>query len=120
LHRVGKPATAVDVALATGLNVRAVEEVRVLSKVTDSLDRVVGDGAHLGDFLSLPDPTPGPEEILEALISEQNIEEWLAPLQEKEADILRRHLGLDGDEPETLEQIGRHYGVTRERIRQLE
>ncbi|WP_433496730.1 sigma-70 family RNA polymerase sigma factor [Sphaerimonospora sp. CA-214678] len=120
LRQAGKPATAVDVALATGLDVRAVDEVRVLSKVTDSLDRIVGDGANLGDFLSLPDPTPGPEERLQEMLSEQAVEEWLAPLPDKEADILRRHLGLNGDEPQTLEQIGRHYGVTRERIRQLE
>ncbi|XVQ86478.1 sigma-70 family RNA polymerase sigma factor [Microbispora siamensis] len=116
LRRAGRSATAVDVALATGLDVRTVEEVRALSKVTDSLDRIVGDGANLGDFLSLPDPTPGPEEIL----SELAIEEWLAPLPDKEADILRRHLGLNGDEPQTLDQIGHHYGVTRERIRQIE
>ncbi|MEV5706054.1 sigma-70 family RNA polymerase sigma factor [Actinoallomurus sp. NPDC052274] len=120
LRGAGKPATAVDVALATGLDVRTVDEVRALSRVTDSLDRVVGDGVHLGDFLSLPDPTPGPEEILQEMISEQAVEAWLASLPDKETDILRRHLGLNGDEPETLEQIGHHYGVTRERIRQLE
>ncbi|MBD3135685.1 sigma-70 family RNA polymerase sigma factor [Microbispora bryophytorum] len=120
LRRAGKSATAVDVALATGLDVRAVEEARALSKVTDSLDRIIGDGANLGDFLSLPDPTPGPEERLQEMLSEEAVEEWLAPLSEKEADILRRHLGLDDDEPQTLEQIGHHYGVTRERIRQIE
>jgi RNA polymerase primary sigma factor len=120
LRGAGTPATAVDVALATGLDVRRVDEVRALSKVTDSLDRIVGDGVHLGDFLSLLDPTPGPEEILQEMISEQAVEEWLASLPDKETDILRRHLGLNGDEPQTLEQIGRHYGVTRERIRQLE
>ncbi|MFG2249005.1 RNA polymerase sigma factor RpoD/SigA [Spirillospora sp. NPDC048823] len=120
LRRAGKPSTAVDVAIATGLDVRTVDEVRALSKVSDSLDRIIGDGAHLGDFLSLPNTTPGPEEFLQEMISEQAVEEWLAPLQPKEVDILRRHLGLNGDEPETLEQIGRDYNVTRERIRQLE
>ncbi|MEV0593696.1 sigma-70 family RNA polymerase sigma factor [Nonomuraea cavernae] len=120
LRRAGKPATAVDVALATGLDIPTVDEVRALSKVTDSLDRIVGDGVHLGEFLSLLDPIPGPEKMLEEMISEQAVEEWLAPLSDKEADILRRHLGLDGDEPQTLDQIGRRYGVTRERIRQLE
>jgi RNA polymerase primary sigma factor len=120
LRRAGKPATTVDVAMATGLDVRTVGEVRALSKVTDSLDRIIGDGAHLGDFLSLPNTTPGPEDVLQEMISEEAVEEWLAPLPDKQSDILRRHLGLNGDEPETLEQIGRHYGVTRERIRQLE
>ncbi|WP_198169164.1 sigma-70 family RNA polymerase sigma factor [Herbidospora daliensis] len=120
LRRAGRSATAVDVALATGLEVRVVEEVRTLSKVTDSLDRIVGDGVHLGDLLSLPDTTPGPEERLQEMLSEQAVEEWLASLSEKEADILRRRLGLNVDEPQTLEQIGRYYGVTRERIRQIE
>ncbi|MEO3875910.1 sigma-70 family RNA polymerase sigma factor [Nonomuraea sp. B12E4] len=120
LRQAGKSSTAVDVALATGLDIRTVDEVRALSKVTDSLDRIVGDGVHLGELLSLLDPTPGPEKMLEEMISEQAVEEWLAPLSDKEADILRRHLGLDGDEPQTLDQIGSHYGVTRERIRQLE
>ncbi len=120
LRRAGKPATAVDVALATGLDVRMVNEVRTLSNVTDSLDRIVGDGVHLGDLLSLIDPTPGPEQMLLEMLSALAVEEWLAPLPDKEADILRRRLGLNGDEPQTLEQIGLHYGVTRERIRQLE
>ncbi|MEV4109316.1 sigma-70 family RNA polymerase sigma factor [Nonomuraea sp. NPDC049695] len=120
LRQAGKSATAVDVALATGLDIRTVDEVRALSKVTDSLDRIVGDGVHLGELLSWLNPTPGPEKMLEEMISEQAVEEWLAPLSDKEVDILRRHLGLDGDEPQTLDQIGRHYGVTRERIRQLE
>jgi RNA polymerase primary sigma factor len=120
LRRADRPSAAVDVALATGLDVRTVDEVRALTKVTDSLDRVVGDGVHLGDFLFLLDRTPGPEEILQEMISEQAVEGWLASLPDKQADILRRLLGLNGDEPQTLEQIGRHYGVTRERIRQLE
>ncbi|MER7545099.1 sigma-70 family RNA polymerase sigma factor [Spirillospora sp. NPDC127506] len=120
LRRDGKPATAVDVALATGLDVRTVDEVRALSKVTDSLDRIIGDGVHLGDLLFLSDPTPGPEEFLKEVISKEAVEEWLKILSEKEADILRRRLGLNGSEPETLEQIGRDYGVSRERIRQLE
>lgn len=120
LRGAGKPATAVDVALATGLDIRTVDEVRALSKVTDSLDRIIGDGAHLSDLLSLPDSTPGPEEALQEIMSKEAVKEWLASLPEKEADILRRHLGLNGEEPQTLEQIGWHYGVTRERIRQLE
>lgn len=120
LRRAGKPATAVDVALASGLDVRTVDDVRALSKVTDSLDRTVGDGAHLGDFLSWIHPVPGPEEILQEMFSGEVVEKWLAPLPEKGADILRRRLGLNGDEPQTLEQIGRDYGVSRERIRQLE
>jgi len=120
LRRIGKPATAVDVALATGLDIRAVEEVRALSKVTDSLDRIIGDGVHLGDFLFLPDRAPGPEEVLEEMFAAQVVDGWLAPLSEKEADILRRRLGLNDEEPQTLEQIGQDYGVTRERIRQLE
>ena len=120
LRRDGKPATAADVALATGLDVRTVDEVRALSKVTDSLDRIIGDGVHLGDLLSLPNPAPGPEEILQEIMSKETVKEWLGKLSGKEADILCRRLGLNGDEPETLEQIGRDYGVSRERIRQLE
>ncbi|MEV5411160.1 sigma-70 family RNA polymerase sigma factor [Thermopolyspora sp. NPDC052614] len=120
LRRAGKPATAVDVAFASGLGVREVDEVRALSRVTDSLDRIIGDGAHLGDFLSWSTPTPSPEEILEGMFSREVVKQWLAPLSDKAADILRRRFGLDGDEPQTLEQIGNHYGVTRERIRQLE
>lgn len=120
LRRAGKPATAVDVAMASGLDVREVDDVHALCKVTDSLDRTVGDGAHLGDLLSWSRPVQGPEEILQEMFSRQVVEQQLAPLPDKQADILRRRLGLHGDEPETLEQISRDYDVTRERIRQLE
>lgn len=120
LRSAGKSATAAQVAVDCGLNVTKVDEVRKLSRVTDSLDREIVEGVTLGEALSVDNPTPGPEEALRHVLARQIVDELLAPLPAREADVLRRRIGLVNGEIETLDSIGVDYGVTRERIRQLE
>jgi len=120
LYAEGRPATLLNVAGMCGLSLAEVEAVRKLSRVTDSLDREILDGVTLGEHLDVSRPVPGPEEVLEREWSHQSVENLLALVTPKEADILRRRLGLEDGETETLEAISVDYGVTRERIRQLE
>lgn len=116
----GCPTTVAAIAIACGLEVTDVDKVRKISRVTDSLDRVIGDGTHLGELLGISRPAPGPEDVLRHKMSRECVDQLLAHRTEREADIVRRRLGLIDDEVQTLEDIGKEYGVTRERIRQLE
>ncbi|MFE2015631.1 RNA polymerase sigma factor RpoD/SigA [Streptomyces sp. NPDC059491] len=121
LRARGQSATPAAVALATGLTVTRVEEIRRISRVTDSLDRELFEGANLADVLSLELPSEGPEELLRFQWSRDDVEQRvLARLDAKSADILRRRSGLIDQQVQTLEAIGSDYGVTRERIRQIE
>ncbi|MFH8973587.1 sigma-70 family RNA polymerase sigma factor [Streptomyces sp. NPDC017890] len=116
----GRPASAADVAVACDMTLGKVEEVRRLTRRTDSLDRVIGDGATLADFVAETHLLPSVDtQVIGAL----HIAEVLAVVDtftEREARILVRRLGLDGDPPSTLDDLGREFGVTRERIRQIE
>ncbi|MFF5012638.1 sigma-70 family RNA polymerase sigma factor [Streptomyces sp. NPDC001165] len=116
----GRPATAADVAVLCDLSPTKVEEARRLSRRTDSLDRVIGDGATLGDFVARTRAVPPFEErVHNALL----LEEAMAVVDTfsgRDHRILIRRLGLDDEAPSTLDQLGSEFGVTRERIRQLE
>ncbi|MEV6055229.1 sigma-70 family RNA polymerase sigma factor [Streptomyces sp. NPDC052107] len=119
LYGQGKPAGVVDIAVFCDMTVEKVGAARRLSRRTDSLDRVISDGATLGDFVGEKRPLPSVEhDVLNADLTE-HIMSVMDTFPEREARILIRRLGLDGDEPATLEQLGQEFGVTRERIRQL-
>jgi RNA polymerase primary sigma factor len=121
LHALGRAASKEAVAVATGLTVTRVAEIRGISRVTASLDRELFEGANLGDALSYDLPSLGPEDLLHPQWSREDIEQrLLSKLDAKSADILRRRSGLIDQEVQTLDAIGSVYGVTRERIRQLE
>ncbi|MFJ6071684.1 sigma-70 family RNA polymerase sigma factor [Streptomyces sp. NPDC093065] len=116
----GRPATAADVAVACDMALQKVEEIRRLTRRTDSLDRVIGDGATLADFVGRTHTVPSVEQ---QVVGDQYMRDVLGVVDtftEREARILVRRLGLDGDDPLTLDELGREFGVTRERIRQIE
>jgi RNA polymerase sigma factor (sigma-70 family) len=115
--------TAKDISSATNLPVSQVEECLRLNAGIVSLDMPIGEGGGpaLGDFIPedyerLTDPAV----LFEQKATLSVIERCLAMLPARQADILRLRAGLVGGEPKTLDQIGQIYGLTRERIRQLE
>ncbi|MGW7382924.1 sigma-70 family RNA polymerase sigma factor [Streptomyces sp. NPDC054794] len=116
----GRPRTVDNVAYATGLTFAEMEEVRRISRPTDSLDRIIGDDAALGDLIIGPSRLPGPPIVLLRKEFQERLRHILGHLTEREQHVLVRRTGLDGDEPDTLEDIGVVFGVTRERIRQIE
>ncbi|MFC3349416.1 RNA polymerase sigma factor RpoD/SigA [Streptomyces echinoruber] len=116
----GRARTIDNVAYVSGLTFAEVEEVRRISRPTDSLDRIIGDDAALGDLIIGPSRLPGPAEVLIRKEFQARLRHVLEHLSERERYVLVRRTGLDGGEPDTLEDIGVVFGVTRERIRQVE
>ncbi|MFI2374842.1 sigma-70 family RNA polymerase sigma factor [Streptomyces sp. NPDC018964] len=116
----GRHAGDADVAVRCDMTLQKVQEIRKLTRRTDSLDRVIGDGATLADFVAETHVLPSVERQVVGALHAAEILAVLDTFTEREARILVRRLGLDGDEPSTLDELGREFGVTRERIRQIE
>ncbi|MDX2592275.1 sigma-70 family RNA polymerase sigma factor [Streptomyces sp. WI03-4A] len=116
----GRPATAAEVAVLCDVSLSKVEEARRLSMRTDSLDRVIGDGATLGDFVARTRAVPSFEARVHDALLLADAMAVVDTFSGRDHRILVRRLGLDDEAPSTLDQLGSEFGVTRERIRQLE
>ncbi|MFD5448440.1 sigma-70 family RNA polymerase sigma factor [Streptomyces sp. NPDC003470] len=116
----GRRAGDADVAVRCDMTLQKVQEIRRLTHRTDSLDRVIGDGATLADFVGETHTLPPVEAQVVGALYVDDVLALVDTFTEREARILVRRLGLDGDEPSTLDELGREFGVTRERIRQIE
>ena len=104
-----------------GFTVEKVIEIQRISVDPVSLETPVGGGehTHLGDFL--PDEeTPAPHESASYLLLKEQLEEVMKNLTEREAMVLKLRFGLDNGKGRTLEEVGKVFNVTRERIRQIE
>ena len=110
-----------EVAEEVGLTADRVREVRDAMQDLVSLDRPIGeDGdATMGDLIADEDSTD-PADSAQSADAISQIEAALEALDERERVILILRFGLGGEEPQTLEQIGEHFGLTRERIRQMQ
>jgi RNA polymerase primary sigma factor len=110
-----------EVAAAAKLPLKQVREVRAAARAVASLDKPVGedDSASYGDLFASDEAQP--DEQVEVELTEQALHAAIADLPEREQRILKLRYGLNGgEEPKSLEEIGRILGVTRERVRQLE
>jgi RNA polymerase primary sigma factor len=118
--QLGREPTLEEIAEEASLTVQQVLEVRAAARASASLDAPVGeaDDAVLGDFVAGDDPLP--EEAVELQLRSQALRRALAELPERERSVVELRYGLDGNEPKTLEEIGRALGLTRERVRQIE
>jgi RNA polymerase sigma factor (sigma-70 family) len=112
-----------DIAAEIGLSVDQVVECLRLSVGVVSLDRPVGGErwGSLRDFLAEdPERITDPAWLVDQAALRNIIDDALKALPQRYSDILKRRAGLDQDDPETLDEIGKVYGLTRERIRQIE
>lgn len=120
-QRLGREPAIEEIAAEVGITVEKVEEIYRISQDTTSLATPVGDDedSFLGDFIEdLTQPSPYEETSKELL--RESIEEVLDSLDEREAKVLSLRFGLMGETPKTLEEVGKIFNVTRERIRQIE
>jgi RNA polymerase primary sigma factor len=120
-QKEGREPTAADLAAKMGIPAARVEQVLTMVQEPTSLDMPVGeDGdATLGDLLRAPDAID-PQTAVEASALRKVIGEALDGLTPREQRILRMRFGIGQTADHTLEEIGQEFGVTRERIRQIE
>jgi len=120
-QKLGYEPSAAEIAQELDIPVSKVKTVFKISQGTASLQAPVGEDGDsvLGDFIEDSVQLSPYEEASRELLKE-NIDEVLSSLTDREARVLRMRFSLDGDQPHTLEEVGRHFGVTRERIRQIE
>nr|WP_320116057.1 sigma-70 family RNA polymerase sigma factor [uncultured Desulfuromonas sp.] len=110
-----------QIAEAMGAPVEEVRRLQQLVKKTYSIEHPLGDNDNYSLMDTLEDSSViNPAELLENQDQYEFVNKWLASLKENERDILMLRFGLNDCEPETLDTIGKRYGVTRERIRQIE
>src|SRR5690606_29490383 len=121
LKTLGREPTPAELSEETGIPLGKVRAALRAAPDLVSLSAAVGDeGEHeLGDLLA--DPTDeGPYDAAVAAIEREDLRDLLAHLDEREREILSLRFGLDDDQPLTLDEVGRRFNLTRERIRQIE
>ena len=121
LHSNGREPTPEEVAEELNLPVEKIREIMRASQDPLSLETPIGeeDDTHLGDMVPDSDATAPVEEASHVLLREQLIE-VLDTLTPREKRVLEMRFGIDSGKPKTLEEVGKEFDVTRERIRQIE
>ena len=118
--RLGHKPTDEELAEESGLTVEKIIEARRVAPEPVSIFEPVGDdNAMLGDFIEDLDAA-APFEMIVSKLNLENLEGVLERLTERERTIIEMRYGLNSREPATLDEVGRHFDVTRERIRQIE
>ena len=118
--QLGREPTLEEIADEASLTPEQVLEVRAAARASTSLDAPVGDDddATLGDFVAGDQPLP--EDEVDVELRRQVLLDALLSLPDREREVVTLRYGIDGNEPRTLEEIGRRLGLTRERVRQIE
>jgi RNA polymerase nonessential primary-like sigma factor len=122
LHQtLGREATNEELAEESGLPVEKVSDLLDHSRDPVSLDMPVGseEEAPLGDFIEDAEATDAESTVISGLLHD-DMRRVIATLDEREQNVIRLRYGLDDGQPRTLDQIGRQFGLSRERVRQIE
>ena len=116
-----REATEDELAEALEITVERIRELREISRTPTSLDKAVNDeeDAALEDFIA-DERTPSPEELAAQQAAFDALERALDSLDERERAVIRLRFGLDDGQARTLEQVGKEFNLTRERIRQIQ
>jgi RNA polymerase primary sigma factor len=119
-QKYGREPSSREIAMEMGVPPEKVEEVFKMTQEPISLETPIGEDqdSHLSDFIE--DRKATPSEIASHLLLKEQIEEVLQGLTERERKVIRLRFGLDDGRSRTLEEVGRDFEVTRERIRQIE
>ena len=121
LQEYGREPTPEEIAEAMNLPVERVLEISKISQEPVSLETPIGEeeDSHLGDFIQ-DDNVPVPADAAAFTLLKEQLIEVLGTLTEREQKVLRLRFGLDDGRARTLEEVGKEFNVTRERIRQIE
>jgi RNA polymerase primary sigma factor len=118
---LGRPPTAEELAAKLNLTIRKINWLQQISWTPISLESPIGeeDDTELGMFVE-DEITPTPAQVVYQNMLRERLDKVLATLPPREARVLRMRFGLDDNQPYTLEEVGAKFGLTRERIRQIE
>ncbi|MGN0361544.1 MAG: RNA polymerase sigma factor RpoD [Bilifractor sp.] len=121
LQELGREPTPEEIAKEMNMSVDRVREILKISQEPVSLETPIGEeeDSHLGDFIQ-DDNVPVPADAAAFTMLKEQLEEVLATLTDREQKVLRLRFGLDDGRARTLEEVGKEFNVTRERIRQIE
>jgi RNA polymerase primary sigma factor len=121
LQDLGREPTPEEIALEMDITPEKVREIQKIAQEPVSLETPIGeeDDSHLGDFIEDHD-APAPADMAAYELLKEELEDVLETLTEREEHVLRLRFGLDDGRTRTLEEVGKVFGVTRERIRQIE
>ena len=121
VQKLGREATPEELAKGLDMPVDRVREIMKISQDPVSLETPIGEeeDSHLGDFIQ-DDNVEVPADAATYTLLHEQLMEVLSTLTEREQKVLRLRFGLDDGRPRTLEEVGRQFNVTRERIRQIE
>ena len=121
LQELGREPTPEEIAEEMDMNVDRVREILKISQEPVSLETPIGEeeDSHLGDFIQ-DDNVPVPADAAAFTLLKEQLIEVLGTLTEREQKVLRLRFGLDDGRARTLEEVGKEFNVTRERIRQIE
>ena len=121
LQELGREATAEEIGEKMGLSAEKVREIMKIAQDPVSLETPIGEeeDSHLGDFIP-DDDAPQPSEIASATILREVIERELHTLTPREEHVIKLRFGLYDGRSRTLEEVGKEFDITRERIRQIE
>jgi RNA polymerase primary sigma factor len=121
VQSLGREPTPDEIAANLECTAREVRDILRMSQQPISLERPVGeeDESELGDFVE-DEQAESPYDTAQVSLRREDIENALASLPERDRKVIELRFGLSGAQPCTLEEVGRAFGVTRERIRQIE
>ena len=121
LQELGREPTSEEIAKEMGITVEKVREIKKISQDPVSLETPIGEeeDSHLGDFIP-DDDVPAPVEAAAYSMLKEQLMEVLDTLSDREKKVLMLRFGLEDGRPRTLEEVGKEFNVTRERIRQIE
>ena len=121
LHKNGRDATAEEIAVELEMPVEKVREIMRVAQEPVSLETPIGEeeDSHLGDFIQ-DDDAVAPQDAASMSLLKESLDEVLNTLTPREKKVITLRFGLEDGHPRTLEEVGKEFNVTRERIRQIE
>ena len=121
LHETGHDPSAEEIAEKLEMPAERVREIMRIAQDPVSLETPIGEeeDSHLGDFIP-DDDAPAPADAASLMLLKEQLNEVLSTLTDREAKVLRLRFGLEDGRSRTLEEVGKEFDVTRERIRQIE
>ena len=121
LHESGLDPSAEEIAEKLNMPAERVREIMRIAQDPVSLETPIGEeeDSHLGDFIP-DDDAPAPADAASLMLLKEQLNDVLSTLTDREAKVLKLRFGLEDGRSRTLEEVGKEFDVTRERIRQIE